>query len=483
MSRLAPLSAGLAVVLCATPAKALTLDLLVDPDSRQHDFYYMDYDGVSGDGQAWDTFTCSSADLPKEFALDDYSEIQVHWAVEGGAIQVDANVEVEAEMWTSTSGDCSSGFSYSDDLRNGLWAEDYAFAGTDVPTVGHTFDDLLDTPLDGLLFEVTSETSATAFSFTGAWGSRPSRSGGSNNHTLCRCEVRFQRYVSSDDDPGQLATFVPIEEIVDVEPEPAGENCAQGGARIETGTDANADGALDGDEIETVSYSCDGATGEDGSTALVKVTDEPAGDNCTAGGQRIDSGLDDDDSGTLEDDEIDSTAWLCDGEDGLTGPQGPAGEDGADGQDALVAVTAEPAGDNCTAGGQRIDSGLDDDDSGTLEDDEIDSTSFVCDGQDGDVGRQGPAGEDGQDGLTALTEVSDEPAGDNCTAGGQRVDAGLDDDGSGTLEDDEIDSTSFVCDGQDGDVGRQGPAGEDGQDGLTALTEVSDEPAGDNCTA
>jgi len=45
-----------------------------------------------------------------------------------------------------------------------------------------------------------------------------------------------------------------------------------------------------------------------------------------------------------------------------------------------VVLTDEPAGANCAAGGQRVDSGLDDDDSGTLEAGEIDQTSYVCNG-------------------------------------------------------------------------------------------------------
>jgi hypothetical protein len=50
----------------------------------------------------------------------------------------------------------------------------------------------------------------------------------------------------------------------------------------------------------------------------------------------------------------------------------------------------------------------------------------------------------------ALLDFTDEPAGSNCPVGGTRIDAGRDDDGDGQLDADEVDTTTFVCDG-DGD--------------------------------
>lgn len=47
-----------------------------------------------------------------------------------------------------------------------------------------------------------------------------------------------------------------------------------------------------------------------------------------------------------------------------------------------VKVSAEPKGMNCREGGQRIDSGLDSNRNGSLEGDEISSSSYVCNGQD-----------------------------------------------------------------------------------------------------
>jgi hypothetical protein len=48
-------------------------------------------------------------------------------------------------------------------------------------------------------------------------------------------------------------------ELVAVEAEPAGANCAEGGTRIDTGVDADGDGELDADEVDSTEYLCDDA--------------------------------------------------------------------------------------------------------------------------------------------------------------------------------------------------------------------------------
>ena len=55
----------------------------------------------------------------------------------------------------------------------------------------------------------------------------------------------------------------------------------------------------------------DGQRGEQGLSALVKTTDEPAGSNCRRGGTRVDVGIDDDRDGTLDTIEIDDTSFIC----------------------------------------------------------------------------------------------------------------------------------------------------------------------------
>lgn len=109
--------------------------------------------------------------------------------------------------------------------------------------------------------------------------------------------------------------------LVQVRSEPAGANCANGGQRIDSGIDANGNGDLDAEEQNTA-YVCDGADGADGSDgsdgsdgaiALVSVISEPAGENCASGGYRLDSGLDANANGTLDAIEIQATAYVCNG--------------------------------------------------------------------------------------------------------------------------------------------------------------------------
>lgn len=124
-------------------------------------------------------------------------------------------------------------------------------------------------------------------------------------------------------------------------------------------------------------------------------------------------------------------AAACTGSDGA---DGTSGADGTDGLNGLVSISDEPAGANCAEGGVRVDTGLDDDGDGVLDPEEIDATSYVCDGGDG--------GE-------SLVTTTPEPAGANCANGGQRIDHGVDDDGDGVLDVEEIDGTTYVCSGLD----------------------------------
>lgn len=182
---------------------------------------------------------------------------------------------------------------------------------------------------------------------------------------------------------------------------------------------------------------------DDGSSSLIRLTDEAQGENCAAGGQRVDVGLDDGDpggianDGTLQDDEVDQTSYVCAADPGA-GEEEPSFA-------TLVAVSDEPAGANCEAGGQRLDVGVDDGDGGGTADDgvldagEIDSSYYLC---------RDPAATD----TDQLVVVSAEGGGMNCIIGGQRIDVGLDDGegegataGDGVLDEGEIDETRYVC--------------------------------------
>jgi hypothetical protein len=224
--------------------------------------------------------------------------------------------------------------------------------------------------------------------------------------------------------------------------EPAGSNCASGGVRIDSGLDYDIDGTLDSGEINSTTYVCNGANGSSGLNTLVSTSAEAAGSNCTNGGIRIDTGVDDNDDGVLDAGEVDATFYVCDG---------APGSDGADGDTSLMVTNTELAGGNCANGGVRVDSGIDVDANGTLSATEIDATTYVCDGTDGTDGTDGAdgvGGADGVNGVSSLVEVSEIPAGDEaCPNGGQRIESGLDADGDGTLSEGEILNIADVCSG------------------------------------
>ncbi|MDF2696216.1 MAG: hypothetical protein K0S65_4599 [Labilithrix sp.] len=95
--------------------------------------------------------------------------------------------------------------------------------------------------------------------------------------------------------------------------EPEGANCANGGKRIDTGLDANDNGVLDPSEKGTPTYVCNGATGKDGGSSRIRTVTELAGEHCAYGGVAIQTGLDADDDGVLDEAEVDAnaTGFVC----------------------------------------------------------------------------------------------------------------------------------------------------------------------------
>lgn len=122
----------------------------------------------------------------------------------------------------------------------------------------------------------------------------------------------------------------------------------------------------------------------------------------------------------------------CEGSDGAAGPAGTNGSagtpgtDGGDGLNSLTALTAEPAGLICTSGGQRIDTGLDDDRDGVLDAAEIDQTSYVCSNN-------------------VATLYATETRGDLCLHGGTLLKSGLDTNDNDILDAGEVLTTATIC--------------------------------------
>jgi hypothetical protein len=68
------------------------------------------------------------------------------------------------------------------------------------------------------------------------------------------------------------------------------------------------------------------------------------------------------------------------GVNGTNGLNGTNGTNGANGPVSLIKTSTEPPGNNCPDGGLRIDTGVDTDGDGTLEQPEIQHTAYVCNG-------------------------------------------------------------------------------------------------------
>ncbi|MBU1243560.1 hypothetical protein KKD52_09855, partial [Myxococcota bacterium] len=273
-----------------------------------------------------------------------------------------------------------------------------------------------------------------------------------------------------------------LQSLLKITAETPGLNCATGGSRVESGLDANANDVLDVAEVQQTQFVCngadgfdggDGVDGADGLNSLVRVTAEAAGLNCTAGGTKIETGLDADADGILDVGEVLQTQYVCNG---IAGVDGCDGTDGANGLNSLVRVTAEAAGLNCMAGGTKIETGLDADSDGVLDPSEIAQTRYICNGADGSDGTNG------SDGFNSLVTVFVVAPGVPCAAGGQRIEIGLDLDRDGVLDAGEVTQTQYVCNGAAGANGSDGSDGIDGTDGLASLVRVTTEPAGVQCT-
>jgi len=289
-----------------------------------------------------------------------------------------------------------------------------------------------------------------------------------------------------------------------------GDACTSGsGVRIISGLDNGDGGAIAHDgvlqysvvavgdgEIDAIAIVCDG---DDALVAL----DANVESACDAfgghGGQRIRSGLDDGAGGgsagdhVLQDGEVDSTAYVCNGADGADGTDGTNGTNGFNTivvSDATVDTHCAAFGDN---GGVRIQMGLDDGlptgvaRNNTLEPGEVEATTYVCNGADGASGAAGPVGANGFNGLV----VQDADVTTHCDAygnGGTRIRSGLDDGlptgqaRNGLLDDGEVDTTTYVCNGADGPMGATGATGTPGAAGHATVI-VVDADVGDRCDA
>ncbi|NVJ10284.1 leucine-rich repeat domain-containing protein [Myxococcus sp. AM001] len=191
-------------------------------------------------------------------------------------------------------------------------------------------------------------------------------------------------------------------------PEPVGANCAHGGHFVRTGLDRNDNGVLDDDEVTRTEYAC--VTSVPG--VLVRVQDEPPGENCTQGGKVYRAGQDTNGNAELEDSEVSRQVYGC-----------------ASSEAVVTRVRArEPFVFPCGESGAVVEAGQDPNGNGVLDDSEVRATSTLCVLPSEVRLRQSPA-----------------PAGDACPTPSTRVDVGTDADADGLFEDEEVMSSLFVC--------------------------------------
>lgn len=195
------------------------------------------------------------------------------------------------------------------------------------------------------------------------------------------------------------------------------QQCPTGGYVMQSGVDNNSNGALEAGEITNTNVVCNGANGLN---SAVRTTPIGPGANCPTGGVRVESGLDVNSNNQLDPNEITNTGYVCHGLEGLPG--------------FTSLMRQSPDQQFCLFGGIKLESGLDLNSNGILSFDEVDYTSYVC---------------NGYDGYTTRTNAS-YYNGNQCAWGGVRYDMGLDVNVNGKLDPNEVTDSRYVCNGADG---------------------------------
>ena len=147
--------------------------------------------------------------------------------------------------------------------------------------------------------------------------------------------------------------------------------CENGGVKIDSGIDENENGELNPEEVTQSKIICNAGIALD---SLIRIYDEPNGESCEFGGKKILTGLDSDFNSELSEDEINDTQYLCNLDFTSLTTSNP---------NSLVTIVEESNGENCSAGGKKINTGLDENYNGLLEDSEVAESSYLCNGESG----------------------------------------------------------------------------------------------------
>ncbi|WNZ61474.1 hypothetical protein QEG98_37320 [Myxococcus sp. MxC21-1] len=190
--------------------------------------------------------------------------------------------------------------------------------------------------------------------------------------------------------------------------ESSGPNCEHGGKAVHSGLDQDDDGVLDDDEVTGTEYIC--ATLSPG--VLVRTRQLPPGEPCALGGQLTLAGADLDGNGLLSDDEVTREVHGCM-------------------EPAPVLARVRPLLTHpfvCRYDNALVEAGVDLNGNGVLDDNELRAAARLC-----------------ADPAVTLLRQRPEPAGPNCTTGGTQVEAGVDTNLNRVLDDTEVLAAAFVC--------------------------------------
>lgn len=182
---------------------------------------------------------------------------------------------------------------------------------------------------------------------------------------------------------------------------------------------------------------------------------------------------------------------LIPGPAGAQGAAGQNGTDGIDGKNGLNSLVSTQRFTSNTAiclsgAGVVINSGLDADANGVLDNSEITNATVVCDGIQGATGSTGAAGNNGSNGsngsngknsivkiLGANLAMCPNSSPDGSGNYGQVIYSGLDTNSNGILDASEVTNTSLVCNGAKGSTGSAGNNGSNGTNGTNGTNGVS----------
>ena len=243
-------------------------------------------------------FAASSSDLPE---CNDDTNGRLYYVEADGEFQVCTTSGWEVIEISGTDGADGSG-SISTLIR--------VLSSTSCTTGGNTFEIGSDSNSDGVLD--VSEVGITVDICNGSQGPEgPAGADGS--------EGIAGRNGTNGQDGGQGPTGTngtdALNALISSSPEASGNNCANGGTRIDVGVDDNADGVLDATEIDQTQYVCNG--GSSNNTMLTSISSPLSNMGCDAGGRTVSYGFDNGDgsgtyaNGVLEPGEVDASTTLC----------------------------------------------------------------------------------------------------------------------------------------------------------------------------